>query len=33
MGIVGPDAQVGESHKGEPVVELEQYRARKAVGS
>jgi RNA polymerase sigma-70 factor (ECF subfamily) len=33
MGIVGPEAQVGESHKGEPVVELEQYRARKAVGS
>jgi RNA polymerase sigma-70 factor (ECF subfamily) len=33
MGIVGPEAQVGESHQGEAVVELEQYRARKAVGS
>jgi RNA polymerase sigma-70 factor (ECF subfamily) len=31
MGIVGPEAEVGA--KGEPVVELEQYRARKAVGS
>ena len=31
MGIVGPEAEVGV--KGEPVVELEQYRARKAVNS
>jgi RNA polymerase sigma-70 factor (ECF subfamily) len=35
MGIVGPEAQVGEGagSKGEPVVELDQYRARKAVSS
>jgi RNA polymerase sigma-70 factor (ECF subfamily) len=35
MGIVGPEAQVGEGveAKSEPVVELDQYRARKAVGS
>jgi hypothetical protein len=31
MGIVGPEAEVGK--KAEPVVELNEYRARKAVGS
>jgi hypothetical protein len=31
MGIVGPEAEVGA--KPEPVVELDRYRARKAVSS
>jgi RNA polymerase sigma-70 factor, ECF subfamily len=31
MGIVGPEAEVGQ--KPEQVVELNQYRSRKAVGS
>jgi hypothetical protein len=31
MGIVGPEAEVGT--KSEPVVELDRYRARKAVSS
>jgi len=31
MGIVGPEAEVGL--KAEPVTQLDQYRARKAVHS